>query len=232
MPSYLRGAANRRANMTFVAVNAQNLHFGWNAKDLTQKTGVAQADLTALGHVTAEQMAAVSGGLAIIGANSPRPGRMKKIINPGTTSPDVQESVSTFVAYDAVAQALAQGWKFAGSGKSLPTIRQNTRTVTAGASIDFGGGTVGWYVFPMNASDAKLTQIAALGLKFAGGGLTDAEIRKAFSGTSQPRPFKATLEIEGGVTVSSFCSHDKVTDAQTAGWDVGGGVNPPVINAA
>lgn len=228
MPSYLRGAGNKRDNMTFVAINAQNLHFGWNAKDLASKNGVGAADLVALGHVTAEQMAAVTGGLAIIGANSPRPGRMKKIINPGTTSPDVQESVSTFVAYDATAQALSAGWKFAGAGKLLPTIRRNSRTVTAGASIDFGGGAVGWYLFPMNASDAVLPQIASLGLKFAGSTLSDAEIRKAFSGTSQPRPFKAILELEGGSTISSFCSHDKVTDAQAAGWDVQGGVNAPV----
>jgi hypothetical protein len=230
MPSYLRGVANKRDKLTFVALNAQNLHFGWNAKDLASKAGVGADDLIALGHVTAEQMSAVSGGLAILGANSPRPQRMKKVINPGTTSADVQESVSTFVAYDAGAQALAAGWKYAGSGKLLPTVRQSGRTVTAAASVDFGGSTIGYYLFPMNASDAALAQIAALGLKFAGGTLSDAEIRKGFAGTSQPRPFKATLELEGGSTVSTFCSHDKVTDASAAGWSITGGVNPPVMN--
>jgi hypothetical protein len=84
----------------------------------------------------------------------------------------------------------------------------------------------------MNAADAVLPQIAALGLNFAGSTLSDAEIRKGFTGTSQPRPFKATLELEGGSTISSFCSHDKVTDATAAGWSITGGVNPPVMNGA
>jgi hypothetical protein len=155
---------------------------------------------------------------------------MKKIINAGTTSASVQESVSTFVAYDAGAQALNAGWKPAGSGKLLPSIRQNSRTVTAAASVDFGNGIIGYYLFPMNAADATFPQIAALGLSFAGGSLSDAEIRKGFSGSSQPRPFRATLELENGSTISSFCSHDKLTDAANAGWSVTGGVNPPVMN--
>lgn len=232
MPSYLRGAANRRDKMTFVQMNASNLFFGWNAKDLAANPAVGNGDLIALGHTTAANVAAISGALAIIGANSPRPARMKKVINPGTTSPSVQESVSTFVAYDQVSDALIAGWKPAGSGKTLPTIRQSARTVTAGVAIDFGGGAVGYYLFPMNAADTQLTQVASLGLKFAGVDLTDAEIRKGFTGSSQPRPFKATLELEGGSTLSCFCSYDKVADASAAGWSVSGGVNPPVMNAA
>jgi len=232
MPSYLRGAANRRQNLTFVKINAQNLYFGWNAKDLASKPGVSASDLTALGHRTAAQVGAVSGALAVLGANSPRPQRLKKVINPNTTSADVQESVSTFVAYDKVAAALELGWKASGRGKAIPSIRQTARTVTAGASIDFGGGIVGYYLFPMNASDAVLSQVSALGLKFAGAGLSDAEIRKGFSGSSQPKPFRATLELDNGSTISSFCSHDKVTDAGAAGWSVESGANPPVMNAA
>lgn len=228
MPNYLRGPANRRAKQTFVKMNEQNLYFGWNAKDLASKTGISDADLIALGHTTAENVKAISGALAIIGANSPRPARMKKLINPGTTSASVQESVSTFVAFDQKADALVEGWKFAGAGKKIPTIRQNSRSVTAAAKVDFGGGTTGYYLFPMNAADAALTQVAALGLEFAGAGLTDAEIRKGFCGSSQPRPFKATLELEGGATVSSFCSFDKITDASLAGWSISGGVDAPL----
>jgi hypothetical protein len=209
-------------------MNEQNLYFGWNAKDLANKTGVAMADLVALGHTTATNVKAIAGALAILGANSPRPARMKKLINPGTTSPSVQESVSTFVAYDQKADALALGWKPAGAGKILPTVRQNSRTVTAGAAVDFGGGVEGYYLFSMNAADAVLPQIEALGLNFAGSTLSDAEIRKGFTGTSQPRPFKATLELEGGSTLSSFCSYDKVTDAANAGWSIAGGVDAPL----
>lgn len=230
MPSYLRGPGNERQTLTFVKMNTSNLFFGWKAKDLASKPNVGAADLTALGHKTAAQVAAVTGAIAILGANAPRPARFTKILNQFTTSPGVQKAVSTYCAYDAGATALAAGWSPVQSGQNRPSVKATTRTVTAGASVDFGGA-IGYYLWPMNAGDAALTQVVALGLKFAGGALTDAEIKKGFSGSSYPRPVRGSLELDNGSKVSAFIPHDKVDDAQTAGWSLESGKNPVVVTA-
>lgn len=229
MPSYLRN--KKRDVLTFVKANANNVYYGWNAKDITSLPGITTTDIAALGHLAATSAKAISGSLCVLGAKAPRPPRVKKILAANTTSPDVQESASTFCGYDKLSTALTENWKPAGRGRGV-AARQTSRSITAAAAISFGGSLVGYYLFPMNASDALLPEVALLGLQFAGTTLSAAEIAKGFSASSYPKPAKVILTRSDGSNISTFCSFDKITDAISGGWAVIEGSPPPVVHDA
>lgn len=210
MPDYLVGQA--RDVMSFVKVYAGGLlHYGWNTKDLTGLTGVSSADITALGHKDAAAVGAITGAIAILGANSPKPARFKKVVN-RNPSASQQGSVSTFCDADSFATALSAGWKLTKSVRT-PKISNNGRTVTVGAKCTDGG----IYLFPMNATRAA--EVAGeLGLILPSS-LSTSERQKAFTGTSYPRPYKVSLPGANG-DKSTFASSDTIDSATSAGWNI------------
>lgn len=210
MPSYTRG--KKRDQLRFVAITDNVLYYGFNTKDFAGEAGlgITQADMNALGHLEA---AAVPGvGIRIIAANSPKPPRMKKVVNenPG---PNQQGDASTFCAPGSVRTAETAGWKFVKPGRSV-TITNKPRTWTMGAELSNGGV----YLFPMNPQDAEAYG-DLLGLKRPTQ-INSTDRQKAFSGTSRPRPARMKLDLPGGGSVNAFCSTLNVDNAITAGWQL------------
>jgi hypothetical protein len=219
MPSYTRG--KKREKLTFVKVSAnQALYYGFKTKDLTTLANISTADLTALGHLDAATLPATR--ITIIGANSPKPPRMRKIINK-TPGANAQASVSTYCAIDKIATAVAEEWQLVDAGRGVH-VSNNARTVTVGAKIE-GGGI---YLFPMNAADAT-TYAAALGLELPTT-LSATERAQAFSGTTYPKPAVIKIATTSGV-FSSFCSHDSIDSALAAGYELVKAAKPHPVPA-
>ena len=206
MPSYTRGRL--RDQMTYVAVNA-TLRYGFRTKDLAQVTGVAASDLTALGHVA---IGAV-GGAAVLcfGANSPKPPRATKRLTRSVSN--VQGSVSTFCAFNQVSAAIAAGWSVR-SGRSVG-LRSTGRTTTAVVSLGAGQAM---YAFPMNTEDFN-SYGTDLGLQ-SGASITSAELNRLVTGSSQPRPGRATRILANGVTFTSFYAPEQKEELQQNGWRI------------
>lgn len=206
MPSYTRGRL--RNQMTYVSINA-TLRYGFRTKDLSQITGVSEADLTALGHTAIGAVGA--GAVLCFGANSPKPPRATKRLTRSVS--DVQGSVSTFCAFNRVSNAIAAGWSVR-SGRSVG-LRSTGRTTTA--VVDLGAGQA-MYAFPMNTADFN-TYGADLGLQ-SGASISGAELNRLVTGSSQPRPGRATRILANGVTFTSFYSPDQKEDLQQNGWRI------------
>lgn len=210
MPSYTRGAL--RDKLTFVAINPQVLYYGFTTKDFASIAGLglSEADINALGHLDAAAVPSI--GIRIIAANSPKPPRVKKVINP-RPGPSQQGDVSTFCATDAVKSAEANKWKFAKPGRSV-TITNSNRTWTMGADLANGG----LYLFPMNPTDAE-AYADVLGLQRPTQ-ISQIERQKAFSGTSRPKPARMKLTLSTGGTVNAFCSTLNIDNALDQGWQL------------
>lgn len=214
MPSYTRGV--RRDKQSFVKVSrTTNLYYGFKTKDLTALQSVSLTDLVALGHLTVAALPSTR--ITIMGANSPKPPRVRKIL---TTTPTVstQESASTYCGVDAISTALAAGWNLVNGGRGIK-VTNNARTTTVAAKIEEGG----YYLFPMNTADAT-AYAATLGLVLPGS-LSASERANAFSGSTFPRPHKLSKNLTAG-TITTFCSYDNVDDALAAGWEQLKGSNP------
>lgn len=208
MPSYTRG--QRRDKFVFVKVStSSNLYYGFKTKDFGAIAGVSAADITALGHLEASALPASR--ITIVGANSPKPPRVKKITN-NAPSATQQGSVSTYCAISSLATATAAGWQMVDGGRGVK-VTNNTRTVTVGAKIEGGG----YYLFPMNASDVT-TYAAALGLETAPN-ISATERAQAFSGSSYPKPDIVSITTANG-NFSSFCSFDAIDAALAAGYEI------------
>ena len=199
MPAYLRGKV--RDVLTFVLVSNQGLYYGFKTKDLSAINGIGTADLTALGHLDVTALPATR--IAVIGANSPKPPRVRKTINRNAGANE-QKAVSTYCGINSISTALAEGWELINGGRGV-TI-SNNRTITVGADLESGG----IYLFPMNANDVA-TYAAALGLQKPEN-LSLIERAQAFSGTSKPKPAIVSKQLTNG-TFRSFCSASKLDDA-------------------
>lgn len=210
MPPYTRG--QQRDVLTFVAITDNILYYGFPTKDFAgiSGLGITQGDLTALGHL---QPATVpTNGIRIIAASSPKPPRMKKVVNARPTATQ-QGNTSTFCGVNSVRTAEEQGWKFVKSGRSV-TVSNNNRTWTMGASLEDGG----LYIFPMNPVDADAFA-EILGLQRPAQ-ISSEERRRAFSGTSRPRPTKMKYRLPNGETVNAFCSSRYVDNALSNNWEI------------
>lgn len=220
MPSYLRG--KKRPNIKFVHPHAGVLLYGFKPKDYTGVVGISAADLTPLGWIDAAAIPA--GSITILGANAPKPQRMKFKMN-SNPSASVQGSASTYCDYGSIKNAIAAKWEPIGSTRGI-RLSNNLRTKTVGAKIDVSGAL---YLFPMNAADAG-SFATELGLQQPET-INAADRAKAFSGTSRPRPAKVGKVVDNttGATFSSYCSYDALDTALTAGYQIiASEVLPPV----
>ena len=220
MPSYTRGFT--REDLKFVKAHAGNIWFGFKAKDMSAVPGISAADVAALGWVNADGVP--SGGIGVLRANSPKPQRVKKIINRRPNA-NQQGSASTYCSYSSFTAAQAAGWDLIGSARRV-TISNNFRTKTVGAKID-GSGAI--YLFPLNAADAT-SYAATLGLVLPEN-ISEAERDRAFSGSSRPRPAKMGKVISEttGATFSTFVSYDNEDNALENGFEyIRAAILPPI----
>ena len=195
MPAYLRGKV--RDNLVFVKVTIGNVFYGFKTKDLTSIEGVSQADLTALGHTKLQNLR--SGSIPILGANAPKPPRVKKQVvrNP---SRNQQGSVSTFCGMDNIDTGITAGWEIV-SLRTPYRLTSNARTVTVAANFHNGG----LYLFNMNRADAEAYGLE-LGLAFDNDLITGYYLKRfAFTGASRPKPPVVSKKVGRG-TFSCYCS--------------------------
>jgi hypothetical protein len=202
--------------LRFVLVKTgKPLFYGWKTYDFSGTTGVSSGDLVFMAHKTLAQMQAISGAIAVIGANSPKPARYKFVLNkkPG---PGQQGSISTFGAADieSVTGFADSGWERIEDRKRV-NITDNTRSQTLGAKCENGG----YYLY--TCSKTMPSQVLTeLGLISAADLKTGSEIDKAFYSSSRPRPPKMQKILAGGYNATTFCSFDMVDDAIDLGWKI------------
>lgn len=211
MPGYVRGT--KRDLLRFVLLNPV-FCYGWKTIDLSAIPGVSQSEITALGHMDATAANAVANRIMVLGANSPKPGRVtQKFPNPVTTQ---RASVSTYVAYNARAAAVAAGWTLSGfqKGVRLAAPSPNRRSISAVAELSDGTR----YVFPLNAEDFAIVS-GPLGLQNSTQITTDNERNRLVTGTSSTRPGKAAIEHSEGV-MSTYYSTDNKDEAAAAGYTI------------
>ncbi|PHJ60235.1 hypothetical protein VF14_11645 [Nostoc linckia z18] len=209
MPSYTRN--KKREDVIFVAVNSV-IRFGWKSKDLASVSGISQSDLTNdLGH-TAQNAVTGSGLILVIGAQAPKPARVTKRLSNATVGQ--QQSISTFCAHDKLATALGKGWNLSKNRRSvtLRALSASRGSLTAIAKLS---GDI-HYCFPMNKADFEAYG-SELGLESATN-ITDTERNKLVSGSSKPRPGRASKQLSDGSTFSSFYS--TATDVSAVGYDI------------
>jgi hypothetical protein len=209
MPSYTRGRT--RENLKFVKIHQGNLFYGFKPNSYANITGISASDITALGWVDAGGVPA--GGIGILGANSPKPVRVRKVL---LKRPNVsqQGSASTFCSYNSIVAAQAAGWQLTGTNRGV-TVTNTDRTKTVGAKIEADGGI---YLFSKNANDVT-TYGETLGLILPAN-LSSAERLRAFRGAERPRPpyVKIIADATTGASFSSYCSYDKLDTALGAGF--------------
>ncbi len=210
MPPYTRGRP--RDVLTFIQMPGNRLYYGFNTQDFAGTAGLnlSLAEMIVLGHLDASQVPA--DGIRIFAANSPKPPRVKRVVNRRPTA-NQQGDTSTFCSPNNLRQAEADGWKFAKSGRSV-TITNSNRTWTMGVELEGGG----LYLFPMNPIDAD-AYADVLGLQRPAQ-ISQTERQRAFSGTSRPRPAKVKLEIAGQSTINAFCASNSIDKALSNQWQL------------
>ena len=217
MPPYVRGVG--RPDLIYVRINEFVL-YGFARKDLTKIPGVTAADITPLGHLTAAAAGGTAGAILCLGANAPKPARVRKRLGNAVTA---QGSVSTFCSYNALAAAAGAGWRLVKPvhyvSLSGPSAGRRGQTVIA----ELSNGTL--YAFSMNTADVT-AYAGALGLQAAAAVTTDVERKKLVRGSNVPRPGKAGLEVAvGGGTpdtpISGFSRFESFysTNAELTGFD-------------
>ena len=208
MPSYLRGQERDLLRFVKVYPNGE-LYYGFNTKDFASLTGygLTNTDIQALGHLALENVPDT--GILIFRANSPKPQRVKKVINKNPTAEQVGNA-STFVAAGKLKEASAQGWKLATDGRRISLV-SNSRTTTAVADLE---ASQGLFATSMNKNDFD-TFGEILGLKSKSTITTDAERQRVFTGTSRPYPNIVGKVVPGGNGGSfrSICSASALTTA-------------------
>jgi hypothetical protein len=212
MAPYTRG--KKRDQFVYVAIN-EIMRYGFKTKDLSSLPGVSASDITALGHVKAEVVASETGKIRILGANAPKPPRVVK--KASNVAVGTQQSVSTFCSRFSLGTAQGAGWSIVKPGKGV-SLRANTtarNSLTAIAKCSDGS----LYCFPLNKADYD-TYGAQLGLESSVTITTDTERNKLVSGSSIPRPGKASIELSSGAIFTSFYSHDKADDLGRDGFSL------------
>ncbi|BAZ50507.1 hypothetical protein NIES4103_31230 [Nostoc sp. NIES-4103] len=211
MPSYTRN--KKRENLVFVAVNPI-IRFGWKVKDLAAISGISSADLTNdLGHI-AENAVTGSGIILVVGAQAPKPARVtKKIANAAVGQ---QQSISTFCAHDKLGTAIKKGWNVTKNRNSVTLRASNPSRPSQTAIASLSDNSL--YCFPMNKADFEAYG-AELGLVPASG-ISGTESDKLVSGSSKPRPGRASKILSDGSSFSSFYSTSTKKAVIDAGYDI------------
>lgn len=211
MPNYLRGEKRDQLRVVRLHSAQSQIFYGFNSKDLSANPNVSQADVIALGHSNLENLGA--GALYFLRAQSPKPGRAVKIINPNP-GVDQKGSVSTFYGAGNASTAMANRWKLRSRPRGV-TLSQTARYVTAIATLSNGVK----YCWPMNRADFN-TYGTALGLESPRQITNDAERGRLVSGASYPRPGTASINLEGGRQFSTFYSTDSENSARAADFSI------------
>lgn len=198
--------------MAFVGIN-QYLYFGFKPKDLTSFPSVSTEDITALGHILTS--AIPEGGLRIIGANAPKPPKVTKKIANATIGQ--QRTISTFCGYDKLLTAQAKGWNLT-KGKLSVTLRPASANRNSLTAIAILSNSI-HYCFPMSKADFDSFG-ADLGLKSPAQITSTVDQLKFVSGSTSPKPGKASKKLEDGSMFSSFYSDAKESDLIGAGWNI------------
>jgi hypothetical protein len=212
MPSYTRG--KKRENLVYVDIN-QYCYFVFKTKDLSSLSGISASDITALGHKDETAVASDTTRIRIIGASAPKPPRATKKLS--NAAAGTQQSASTFCGYTSIATAQAAGWKITKTRRSVSLRAASALrgSLTAVAVLSDGSH----YCFPMNKADYD-TYATSLGLKDSSTLTAATEVGKLVSGSSIPRPGKASIELGTGSRFSSFYSSNSRSDAASAGFDI------------
>ena len=206
MPSYLRG--QERDLLRFVKVYSDgNLYYGFNTKDFASLSGygLSQQEIDVLGHLALD--AVPQAGILIFRANSPKPARVKKVINRNPTAEQIGNA-STFIAGGQLRAASAEGWKLAVDGRGI-SLASNARHLSVIADLE---GSDGLYAGSLNKNDYD-TYGQTLGLQTKADITTQTDRQKVFSGSSRPRPPVVAKELDNGSTFTSICSASALSDA-------------------
>lgn len=207
MPGYTRGVL--RDNLVYVAVNS-DLYYGFQTKDFAALTGLTTAEMTTqLGHT--EGAAVPSTSWRIIGARAPKPARVKMVLNANPSSASIQESASTFCAYNKLTTAMDNGWKLIKQAKPV-TLTSNSRTITVAAETSSGL----LVCEPKNAADVAAYK-DILGLQTPDQ-LESHERKICVMYSSMPKATRVTKKLETGKSITMPCSYDSLDDAFTDGW--------------
>lgn len=209
MPSYTRGL--KRENLVFVLVN-DSMYFGFKPKDIAALPGVSAGDVTALGHVAPSAVPA--GKFRIIGANAPKPPRVTKRLGGAVGT---QQTISTYCSFNSVASAQTAGWSLTKSRSGVMLRSPNSPRPSQTAIAELGDGTL--YCFPMNKADFQ-SYGGELGLQASTVITTNMERNKLVSGSSFPRPGRATKLLASGASFTSFFSTENLESLMEAGYDI------------
>ncbi|MBW4479682.1 MAG: hypothetical protein KME54_23255 [Tolypothrix brevis GSE-NOS-MK-07-07A] len=212
MPPYTRGKL--RDKLTYVLVT-NNAYFIFKTKDLSTFPGISESDITAIGHKTAEAVASDTTKIRIVGASAPQPPRVTKRLSNAAVG--TQQSVSTFCGYVSLSSAQTAGWKITKSRRSVLLRAASALSGSQTAIAALSDGSL--YCFPMNKADFDAYG-ATLQLKSAATEQSATEVSKLVSGSSIPRPGRATTKIASGSSFSSFYSTEALGDLGAAGFSV------------
>lgn len=199
MPANTRGK-ERDQNVAVKLSAKLKIYYQFKTKDLSQISGVSEADLAVLEHlkITPDGETYGKGSIVFLRANSPKPARVSLKLS-RTAS---QGTVGTFCATPALTNTLRAGWNLVKPASSV-TVRTVGKRITAIAKISNGV----LYAFPLDKADFEKYK-EPLGLVGGETITTDAEKAKLVTGSSLPKPGKAKLTLDDGSDFSTFCSHD------------------------
>lgn len=212
MPPYTRGKL--RDKLTYVLVT-NNAYFIFKTKDLSALAGISASDITAIGHKTAEAAASDTTKLRIVGASAPQPPRVSKKLSNAAVG--TQQSVSTFCGYASLGTAQAAGWKVTKTRRSVLVRAASALSGSQTGIAQLSDGSL--YCFSMNKADFD-SYGATLKLKSAATEQSATELSKLVSGSSIPRPGRASVPTASGSSFSSFYSTEALGDLGAAGFSI------------
>ncbi|MCT7971082.1 hypothetical protein [Laspinema olomoucense] len=168
-------------------------------------TNLDAAESSQLGHYAARTSGSSGNYIPslIIGGDAPRPAKLRK--------KTLEYTVTSYVGYDKVNQALAQGWKKAGNIEyRAPRQTKNSKLVF----ISIRGIKYAWRM--RTEQYAKLQAFASnIGFKDASANDTDLVYGPSFP---KPPTIGIVISGEGGTdSLSTFCDPTKV-DSLREGW--------------
>lgn len=189
------------------------IYYAFNTVDLTDGTGVVEADLIAVGHKTLSQTP--NGATAVFGMAAPKAAKFRKKI--GTVPVlGTRSSCTTYgngSSKTGIDAAKARGWTL-----SKPVRYANPRSTIKSVTVGVTLSTGIIYLQPVPRQDIANTEwVTALGLKLPAT-MTDADRKKAIRGTTEMAPARVTKYLENGSTVTLPCSHDKLDTAADLGF--------------